>query len=319
MTSLKTSDYWPTAESFSKYRNAIYGIAALLIVLYHTCCVAHWAPFKIFSRGFIGVDLFLLVGGFCLCYSIQKNTLSRFYFNRFKRIYPLWFFVWFICVYPIRIFVAGEQITFWDALWEGTVILPLITGRGDCDWFTAAILLYYLLFPLLWKILNGKRYIYVYISTLALLLFILLRFDFTWEQECAFSRLPCFIIGIIFYKTDFDKKALLMVLSVSVIFGVIAFSQQFRYLLAATISPLIVIALISFFVCVDERGWLKVFMPLEWLGKNSLECYYGAKGNGYLLKNLYSNPVVGSLSFLLYMTIGTLFLSFVNRFIKKLL
>ncbi len=321
MIRLKETQYWPSAESFSQYRNEIYGIAALLIVFYHTFCVAHWAPFRVFSHGFIGVDLFLLIGGFCLCYSIQKNSLGRFYLNRFKRIYPLWFFVWFICVYPIRIFVAGEHITFLDALWEGTVILPLITGCGDCDWFTAAILLYYLVFPLLWKVLTKNRYIYIYIyiSTLAIILAILLLLDFTWEQECAISRLPCFMLGIILYKTDFDKKALLAILSVSFIFSIIAYTQQFRYLWAATISPWLVIFMISFFVFVNEKGWLKAFKPLNWLGRNSLECYYGEKGNGYLLQNVYSHPVMGSFAFLLYMTVGTLFLSFVNRLIKKII
>ena len=119
---------WPTSQIISLYRNEIYGVAALLIVLYHTHCVAGWTIFKLFSRGFIGVDLFLIIGGFCLCYSIQKNKISQFYKNRFKRIYPLWFFVWFICVYPIRIFVAGDHISLLDAIYEGTVILPLIGG-----------------------------------------------------------------------------------------------------------------------------------------------------------------------------------------------
>ena len=307
----------PTSKTFTKYRNEIYGVAAILIIFYHTYCVAHWDLFKVFSFGFIGVDLFLIIGGGCLCYSIQNKSLGHFYLNRLKRIYPLWFFVWFICVYPIRIFIAGENISLLDALWEGTVVLPLITGYGDCDWFTAAILLYYLVFPLLFKIINSRNYLYVYIFTLIAIIVLLSAFNFNWEQKCAISRLPCFIIAIIWYRTCFNKKSIMGSLVVSLIFCLVAIYFKYAFLLATTLSPGLIILLISFFSFVNRNSASSKFIPLQWFGKRSLECYYGSKGNSYLLNSVYMNPILGSCAFLIYVTLGTLFLSIVNKILKK--
>ena len=107
-------------------------------------------------------------------------------------------------------------------------------------------------------------------------------------------------------------------LIVSLVFALIAFSLHFGFLWAATFSPWLLLGLVLFFSYISNNKHAFYFIiPLKWLGNNSLECYYGAKGNSYLLNGLYTQPIIGSLAFILYVTIGTLFLSLVNRLFRK--
>ncbi len=81
------------ASHLSQFHSPVYGIAALLIILFHAMgpVKEHWLSF--FKYGYIGVDMYLMIGAFCICYSFKRHSLKQFYINRFLRIYPLWFFV----------------------------------------------------------------------------------------------------------------------------------------------------------------------------------------------------------------------------------
>ena len=70
-----------------------------------------WAPIKVFSWGWVGVDLFFVLSGFLISYLlIQEKTnfgnvsLWRFYVRRALRIWPLYFTV-LLCtaVYPLTL------------------------------------------------------------------------------------------------------------------------------------------------------------------------------------------------------------------------
>ena len=83
-----------------KYRADIDGLRALAVVpvvLFH-------AGFSLFSGGFVGVDVFLVVSGYLittiLLEDIENNRYSilRFYERRARRILPALFFVMLVCI-----------------------------------------------------------------------------------------------------------------------------------------------------------------------------------------------------------------------------
>lgn len=76
-------------QSINEDRFVYYGIAILLVVLCHLYCQTGLGIVAPFSKGAIGVDIFLFFSGYALCYSYEKNTLKEYYWRRFKKILPI--------------------------------------------------------------------------------------------------------------------------------------------------------------------------------------------------------------------------------------
>ena len=75
-----------------KYRSDIDGlraIAIILVVLFHA-----FPQSKLLKGGFVGVDIFFVISGFLITSIIKREvdnnsfSITRFYLNRIKRIFP---------------------------------------------------------------------------------------------------------------------------------------------------------------------------------------------------------------------------------------
>lgn len=70
-------------QKISDARVYLMGIAMFMVILFHCNC---W-PFSFF--GYWGTDIFILLSGFGICFSLQKTkSVSSFYWRRFIRIAP---------------------------------------------------------------------------------------------------------------------------------------------------------------------------------------------------------------------------------------
>ena len=85
-------------DNIGKYRSALMGFSMMLVFLYH----AQSEKLGFMPAGLLGaimpyfnrgVDMFFFLSAFGLCFSLKKNTIKSFYFNRFKRIIPTWWVV----------------------------------------------------------------------------------------------------------------------------------------------------------------------------------------------------------------------------------
>lgn len=65
-------------QSINEDRMLDYGIAILLVVLYHLYCQTQLAIVAPFKYGVISVDIFLFFCGYGLCFSYEKNSLREF-------------------------------------------------------------------------------------------------------------------------------------------------------------------------------------------------------------------------------------------------
>ena len=135
-------------KDLSTYRSELMGLAMLMVVFRHL-------PFDINNpvyhyvkgnAGF-GVDIFLLLSGIGLYYSISKKgtTLADYYKHRAIRIFPI-----YALVILIVSLIKGTFSISSFALKVSTI------GRwttGDCfDWFIPTIVMLYAVFPIYYHI-----------------------------------------------------------------------------------------------------------------------------------------------------------------------
>ncbi len=208
-------------SSFSLYRNAVYGVAAIWIVLFHGIQMGrvHFGPElqwlrDIYWMGNAGVDIFILLSGIGLYFSLSKKpNLGRFYYKRLVRIYLpyLIIVVPYIAVRTLimnydlgRFFRAAFAVNFW-------------IGENDpVDfWYISTILALYLLYPLIhWFIHHrekGSLIRTIVLAAVTVAVTITLFFlapDVYHILDRALPRLTLFIVGCYMGKVVKEKRRL---------------------------------------------------------------------------------------------------------------
>ena len=164
--------------------NALRGIAALVIVLFHIDLYSHLfsshLESSLLGRSYLMVDLFFALSGFIMChvyrtwfeYSIESSQIKRFIYARFARIYPLHFLsLLYLVALMIGRFYADP--TAWDpqhSVWYSPMVIPLhllllqgmnttpFLSWNDPSWSISTEWWMYLLFPFLVKpLLKASR------------------------------------------------------------------------------------------------------------------------------------------------------------------
>lgn len=190
------------------------GVAIVGILLSHFIGVDKEHPvWAIFYPGFVGVDFFLFYSGYGLCRSLENNTPGIFYLRRFKRIYPM-LALFTLLSYLAQYVVAHEHFTASDVLSNLLTLNFWGLGGFKFEWYLSFIIYLYLLFPLLYRFV--RRWGIASVITSFFLLFIFLYFHREgWFYQCAFSRIPVFLLGILCYQhntPDTYKKGMLVFL-----------------------------------------------------------------------------------------------------------
>lgn len=163
MTSCKNDDFIGYVNDLTNKlpvsRAGLMGVAIAAVIVYHLHCWVHGAPIlNVFKWGFIGVDVFIFASAFGLCFSYEKNSLSAFYGNRFKRIFPLLVFQGVI-VSAIVYFHSEHNLGFAIKyfLLYSTTLNYYVPGFSGINWFMPAIILLYLSFPIAFKIMASLK------------------------------------------------------------------------------------------------------------------------------------------------------------------
>lgn len=119
------------------------GIAIFLVMLYHQPSEGV-VKGVYFYPGFVGVDIFMLLSGYGLCFSISKNNTIEFYKRRLLRIFPLLLIMGFIVSFNYA------DYNVWDYVCNMTSLYYYRLGGDVYEWYLAALILFYLAFPLLY-------------------------------------------------------------------------------------------------------------------------------------------------------------------------
>ena len=125
-------------------RTCLMGCAMIAIILFHQPFFSHNPVVDFFHLyGFWGVEVFLLLSGFGIVRSLQRNSLRQYYLNRARRLLPACLFVG-----VIKLLLTHSGL---DGSWTRNPFL-LVTGLDL--WFIYAIVVYYALAPLIYACLK---------------------------------------------------------------------------------------------------------------------------------------------------------------------
>lgn len=141
----------------SKYRNEIFGMAALGVIAVHGQSVAYAVPIlqKVMGYGGAGVYLFSLLSGIGLYYSLtnqKRGGVVSFYKRRFTRVVipylviaGIWYGIKYLIIdfYPINFLYELSTLSFW------------FEHRGA--WYVAMLIPVYLCYPFYYKLIERKQ------------------------------------------------------------------------------------------------------------------------------------------------------------------
>ena len=214
-----------------RYRAEIDGlraIAVIPVILFH-------AKFKLFSGGFVGVDVFFVISGYLITTLIlseleeDKFSILKFYERRARRILPALFFLMAACVPFAYLWLPRQDLMNFSesivavSFFASNILFWLTSGYFDIatelkplihTWSLAVEEQYYVFFPLLllvsWRF--GKRSIAYLMSGIALASIALAYYTGTRHPSAGFYLLPTraweLFIGafIAFYYTNHNIK-----------------------------------------------------------------------------------------------------------------
>lgn len=249
-------------------RAYLMGMSILWIVAFHYCFYGDLLSsgfFKLlFSRGYVGVDIFLFLSAYGLCFSFERNGIGRFYLNRLKRLFPMYVLFVAVAVYFFHQYYSDSAVKLAVFQCSGLASFRMV----DFEWFIPALIVLYALFPLLYK---GVRWLYdhckwilpVLILAVALLVPVISKVVFPIFAY----RFPIFILGIVAFLAmqNDDGKYLLAVFVTCAIFAVV--TKVSEGLMLSLLVPLVLWGL----------GGIEMKFPFEkpicFVGKHSLEIY----------------------------------------------
>lgn len=174
------------------------GFAIVVVVLYHFFNNGGETQIdiilqKCFSQGYMGVDIFMVVSGLGLTFSMSKSeNLRHYYLKRWVKIFPFYFFITFVDSFLLR----GESLGL--TLFRTTTI-GYWTGLPFMDWYIPAIVGLYVVFPVLYYyVVKPERYgIALAIGIMFLLVSIVLNYIplLDWKHYALVYRVPDFVLG----------------------------------------------------------------------------------------------------------------------------
>lgn len=325
--------------NLSKYRNAIYGISAVWIIVFHVVgafleSTGDFSPFalQLFRAGNVGVDVFLIMSGICLYFSLKK-TGGKHVFQFYKRRYLKLLKIFVLVCIPFLIFFTiheGEGLNYFISQ------ITFTAHKGGQFWFIGCIAVCYLIYPLLFKLIENKKswMIVAFIPIYFLFLcFLNARFsDFYLSYEIALVRLIPFLVGALLGKRVYEKRPMkqgvvLMIIALVFLYEAmilimhkigflapfyVAFGRVYLTILGLGTIYLIVM----FFEVFKVPRFLKL---LESIGVFSLEAYIVHIILLYVVTTLLGIEPQGLMQFLLCVFVFTVVSVLVGKGIQLLL
>lgn len=201
----------------SKYRTELMGVATIMILLCHASATWTTMPYllkRLLGIGNLGVDLFLLVSGVGIAFSLSRISSLReikyWYKKRFLRIIVPYTMI----MIPTLLYLKIRSNHSWmDLLLHYSTIDFWTNHRGA--WYIAMILPLYVVSPFIFRFINRFSNTCLVGIAISLFLFIFSIFHFSGSstainilkniQYCCL-RIPAFICGMSLFPLIKDHK-----------------------------------------------------------------------------------------------------------------
>lgn len=216
----------------SKHRSSLMGIAILWVIIYYMVAKGtEYFDFKffnaLFNQGDSGVDIFMFLSGWGIYFSYKKYSILEFYKRRFVRILPLYMIICFIFIITIN----GNFIDYLSCI----STFGFWTGKVWYDWYIPAILLFYMLYPLIGKLTDKLGILFFFISIVivcGIISYIQISTNCQFGDIRMFvlARFPIFVLGAYWgYLTIQNKEGKFLPL-IFAISGVVGFACFYWFL-----------------------------------------------------------------------------------------
>lgn len=280
-------------ESPERYQelDALRGIAAIFVLLFHCVLFADlWH--SIFLFGTTGVDLFFIISGFVMFFSIQKiSSAKQFIVNRFSRLYPTyWAAVTFTFILIILEFVFKLHESQYDILgYLGNMTMfQYYLSIPDLDgpyWTLIIEMLFYIVIILLYQ-LRMLRFLIPGGIVVSIITTILCNYFYEigiikeivyWFPLVLY--LPLFLTGILFYqlykeRTQITYRYICILLCLLIQISLFKFAGRSNYYLSVTqYSVMLGIFFLLFTFFIHNKLYFIVNRITLFLGKISYALY----------------------------------------------
>lgn len=272
-------------NDLSVYRGMLMGFAILIIVFYHFCNRGGTTNIDklfraLFSQGYVGVDIFMVVSGLGLSFSLLKNdNLREYYIKRWVRIFPFFTFITLIECWIIK----GESLGL--SLLRSTT-LGYWFGFPYIDWYVPAIVGLYAFFPIIFHLVVKPRRYWSALMIGIMFFFAALFFSkyemLDWYHLCFVYRIPDFLLGCmaaVAIKDGYNESIVIKVVFLLVICGMAFFVLRYwiphyKWFVNLCFTPLYLLLLCWIFKKLSVFNYGKLaLVPLGFVGVFTLELY----------------------------------------------
>jgi len=193
-------------KSIGKHRNAIKGLAILWVVCSHARLGLDGLLYDMQQLGYCGVDLFLFLSGFGLFHSLEMDgDICRYFRRRCERLLPSYLpfcLVWLCVMIPL----FGVGIAASVRIAAGNLFMfGFFSEEPVISWYVSAMALTILLAPLVHAWLKGGKRRWLRGLALMAACFAIGLAYIGKDQYMAISRLPVFVLGMLFAMPSEEK------------------------------------------------------------------------------------------------------------------
>ena len=283
-----------TFKILSDYRSFLMGIAIISIIIFHVtedCHNYHYmfnGVIKLYYNyiSAVGVDIFLLLSGLGLLYSMKKNdNIKEFYKKRYLKILIPYLVVAIPALIQFCIAYNQDISYFFKEL---SFINVFLIGTRKY-WYVVFICICYFIFPILFKYINKSKDTDEVVTKVLLLTTIITLFTFIFQSSnpVLFKRINLmlvrffpFFLGMLFGYLSYNKKKIettdymMMVMGIPFILLVRTSSvilKTYGRFLSITACCFLLVLLLNKIDKYKVIAFLKRIV--EWFGKYSFEIY----------------------------------------------
>ncbi|MCR4617547.1 MAG: acyltransferase family protein [Lachnospiraceae bacterium] len=204
------------------------------------------------SVGYTLVTVFFILSGTVLYNKYSRlDSVRQFYYQRWKSIFPTYYFVYISVLITLFLFRPNmfKEKPLISLLWtvigmDGYVSSSFTTWYLVGEWFLGAIIILYVLFPILCSVFNRSEFVTLLIFTGLFVFFIDWRMLDQNEFRNVFSCIISFVIGFSIIKNRIFEKDIVAILVI--LFGIVAivFFNNMGSNLSAHIAGVLVFAIL---------------------------------------------------------------------------
>ena len=279
----------------SKYRVELMGLAAIFIMAFHSHTAFSNGNYNAYFQTIIhqlniGVEIFLIVSGIGLYFSLSKDNFNfkQYFTKRLLNVY----LIYLIISFPLILFnniAFGGSFTDFILDWTGIAFYmgKRYVFENHGGWYVMLIMPLYAIYPLIYK---AQKYLEKKKADLiAVILFTVFHIflcyylsvtqpDIYNNYEVAFTRIPVFIIGSYMGKLVYNKNKISAGGYITTVSGIIVFlityKMPIKFILPRFNKLLLSISICLIFVIIMYMINSKTIENiLSFFGKMSLELY----------------------------------------------